>query len=69
MTEDINKVDRPVFDRIMIRPNQENPGNPQKRRGQPPKNQSSNGLPEEQVAECAASEPNDSGSRLLDIQV
>ena len=69
MTEDIHKVDRPVFDQIRIRPNQENPGNPQKRRGQPPKNPSPDGLVEEQAAECMASEPNDSGSRLLDIQV
>ncbi|HVN81027.1 MAG TPA: hypothetical protein VMW38_18700 [Terriglobia bacterium] len=69
MTEDIHKVDRPVFDQIRIQPNQENQGNPQKRRGKPPKNQSFNGLPEGQATERASLEPDDSASRLLDIQV
>ncbi len=69
MTEDIHKVDRPVFDHIRIRPNQENPGSPQKRRGQSNMNQPLNGLPEEQTTESATPEPNDSGKRLLDIQV
>ena len=69
MTEDIHKVDRPVFDRIRIQPNHENSGSPQKRRGQSNRNQPLNGLLEDRTSEGATREPNDSENRLLDIQV
>jgi hypothetical protein len=69
MTEDIHKVDRPVFDPIRIRSNQENSDGLQKRRGQTNKNRPLTGLAEEQPSGSDAPELVEGGNRLLDIQV
>jgi hypothetical protein len=69
MTEDIHKVDRPVFDPIRIRSNQENSGSLQKRHGQTNKKSSLTGLSEEQPCASSASELDEGSNRLLDVQV
>ncbi len=69
MTEDIHKVDRPAFDPIRVRSNQENPGGFQKRRGQPSKPNRSTGSVEDQASEDQFLEGVELSNRLLDIQV
>jgi len=69
MTEDIHKIDRPAFDPIRVRPNQENSGNLQKRRDQGGKPRADSAPPDLQSLEADHPGMDEGNSRLLDIQV
>ena len=69
MTEDIHKIDRPAFDPIRVRSNQENSGGFQRRRGQAGKPNRFGGSPEDHVPGDQSPDNDDLGNRILDIQV